>query len=187
MGKILPKFTEQVPLGSEFAPAEVSFQERKTYEFLSKKKQETTPDPVEDETLAVDREIVATLPSAPARGPSRISESVEQRLGRELEALPPTVIGRLFSNVLKRTHPEKVEVLLSGLRLVLSVVGVSISPTGMSFLVPKDTAFEPDLGLEFDLMYRNQRYSVISVNSPYPFPGLDFNVASFMFVNTDTQ
>ena len=165
--------------GDDFAPPDVLRARQIQQEFLADPEEKTQ---AADEALPSIAQFAAQQMHAVAKP---VRETVEQRLERELQSLQPEALGKLFSTVLRKTRQERIEVLISGCRLALQVVGVAVGSNGMSFLVPKDTAFEPDMGLEFVIVHRGRRHQVISTKQLYPFPGLDFNVASFMFVNED--
>ena len=160
--------------GDEFTPPEIMRQRQLIASYLEND-DEPAYEPDTEDIVEYDVKPMTHQPAA-------VRETVEQRLTRELETLSPAVLGRLFSTVLRKTGQEKIEVMISGCRIALQVVSVAVGSNGMSFLIPKDTAFEPDMGLEFTIVHRGRPYPVISTKQFYPFPGLDFNVASFMFV-----
>jgi len=154
-------------MNDPYAPATVAYKRKMQYDFLeSGEEPHSQQDSTEwDVPIPLDNSVSA---------PTHLNHTlVEPTLYKS--AAPPHTAPAL----------KEIEVKISGCRLKLPVVDVSINSRGIAIMLPPGRVFELDFEAELVITFRGKSYNVISFDQFYPFIGLDCSFVAFMFVSND--
>jgi hypothetical protein len=97
---------------------------------------------------------------------------------------PPAVVVPVARRIIEKPL-EEIEVKLSGMRVKIPVIAVSVTQRGIAVILPPGRDFELDFEAELTITHKGKSHRAISFDQFHSFPSLDCSFVAFIFLTDD--